>query len=443
MDYNQALHKLKGIKQEHLLTFFDSLSKNEKETLLNQIDKLDPTLLKKQQALLLQKNNINYNITPCHEAIDSERIKITDQDKQFLKDGRIGCLLVAGGQGTRLDFQGPKGTFLVSPVKRKSLFQIFAEKTIAAGKLAKRLLPLSIMASEENIVETKFFFKKHHNFGLSDDQLSFFTQKSLPLLSEEGNLFLESPFSIAKGADGNGSSLKQFYDSGIFENWKNKGIQFVNYILIDNPLADPFDEKFLFFQSRQNDDVLIKCIKREDPEEHVGVLAKKNGHLTVIEYSEINDNERFKKNNNGELLYSLANISLFSFSMSFIQNVALNDEKMPLHRAFKKVAATNLKGWKFERFIFDALIFAEKISLIKYLREKCFSPLKNKEGKDSLITVQQNMQNEDIRTIKQITKKDDPILMPFEIAQDFYYPTDDIIKKWENQSIPKKHYIEP
>ncbi|HRD56172.1 MAG TPA: UTP--glucose-1-phosphate uridylyltransferase [Parachlamydiaceae bacterium] len=443
MDYNQAFEKLKAIKQEHILAFFDSLSKIKKEMLLNQIDKLDAALFKKQQALVFQKEEKKPEIAPCDSAVQSEFILPDEEARKMLEEGKIGCLLVAGGQGTRLEFEGPKGLYLVSPVKKKSLFQIFAEKTIAAGKLAKRLLPLAIMTSEENRKETEEFFKENDYFGLFKNQIYFFTQKSLPMLTEEGNLFLTNPFSIAKGADGNGSSLKQFFDSGIFEKWLKNGVQFVNYVLIDNPLADPFDEKLLFFQSSQKQDVLIKCIKREDPKENVGVLGKKDGHISVIEYSEISENERFTKNNQGELLYPFANISLFSFSMDFIRKAAAHEKEMPLHKAFKQVSKTHLKGWKFERFIFDVLSFAKNILLIEYPRQECFSPLKNKAGRDSLKTVQHDMETKDIKIMRKITTSDAAVLTPFEIAQDFYYPTKELIEKWKKKTIPQKHYIEP
>ena len=148
----------------------------------------------------------------------------------------MGCLIVAGGQGTRLNFNRPKGMYPVTPVHHKSLFQLFAEKVAAAGKQANCPLPLAIMTSPANDETIRAFFHEHHYFGLAESQVFFFTQKQLPFLDKEGNMFLETPYTISKGPDGNGSSLRYFSKAAFGKNGKRGGVEQLNYILIDNPL---------------------------------------------------------------------------------------------------------------------------------------------------------------------------------------------------------------
>ncbi len=450
MDKAEAQLKLQTIKQEHLLEFYDSLTENQKRLLLNQIDELNIEIFKKQQAMLFVKDDpIDDNYEPIDHVIHSDDLD-DKMGKKLLSEGKLGCLIVAGGQGTRLQYDKAKGTFPVSSVKKKSLFQIFAEKTLAAGKMSHQMLQLAIMTSNENEAEIKEFFKNNEYFGLNPAQLSFFSQKNMVFLDLEGNLFLENPYTISKGPDGNGNSLKLFFSSGIYEDWLKKGVEFVNYVLIDNPLADPFDVKLLDFQSRKKAEIVIKCVKRDSSSESVGVLVSRSGFLSVIEYSEMSDFNRFAKDESGRLKFMYANISLFSFSMNFISKIANMDDPLPYHKAFKKVAYFDSKktkkpdfpnGWKFEKFIFDVLPFAKNVEVIEYLRKNCFSPLKNLIGDHTLESVQRQMELLDYETICHVTGRRDPILQPFEIAQEFYYPTDELLEKWKGKEIPQTHYI--
>lgn len=288
-------------------------------------------------------------LQPCLDYAESGNLEDYRLGKQRISEGKVGCMIVAGGQGTRLGFEGPKGMF---PINNKSLFQIFAEKTVAAG----RDLPLAIMTSPLNDEITKEFFAKNNFFGMKQDQLYFFTQKMLPFLDTDGNMLSES------GPDGNGNSLRYFCESGIWQKWKSMGVEQINFILVDNPLADPFDAELAGYHYRTNADATLKCVLRKNPEEKVGVIAKMGDKIAVIEYSELSVEEAKK--------YPLANISLFCFSMDFIQKCA--SHPLPYHAAFKS------NVWKRETFIFDNLKIATNVNLLLYPRSECFAPLKDK-----------------------------------------------------------------
>ncbi len=429
MNYQSALAKLQPVHQEHLLKFWDSLSPAEQKLLLADIDQLNIETFLAQQAVISRPVPIDTDkIEPCREYAHSGNKEDYLLGKQLIAKGKAGCLIVAGGQGTRLRFDGPKGMFPITPVMRKSLFQLFAEKTLSASKQSNHPLPLAIMTSPLNDAVIKEFFTKNNYFGLLASQLFFFTQKLLPFLDSEGNMFLDSPCSISKGPDGNGYSLRYFHESGIWQQWQNLGIEQVNYLQIDNPLADPFDAELLGFHHRTKADATIKCVQRLDANEKVGVLVKKGDRIAVVEYSEL----PFKEVSQ----YPLANISLFCFSMDFIKTAG----PLPFHASFK--AAKTLDGtpaepnaWKMETFIFDNL--SNKVNALLYPREECFSPLKDAEG---VKRVQQALQASDIEVVKKVSGFPPP-KQPFELSQDFYYPTPFLLSVWQDRPFPDKSYI--
>lgn len=449
MKTQQAAAILQAIGNPTLSLHWKQLHANQKEHLFKQLEKVDIPTLRLQQKLIHAPLTKNLRITPF-----SHFAKAGNQNDQRLglkaiSEGLVGGLIVAGGQGSRLRVEGPKGLCPVTKIKRKSLFQLLAEKTLAASKQAKRPLSLAIMTSPLNHEATCTFFKQHDFFGLASTQLNFFAQETLPLLDSNGNIFLETQDSLAIGPDGNGGVLHQFVRSEIWDRWHSAGIRFVNLTLIDNPLADPFDAELIGYQQRNKSDVVIKCTSRKDPEENVGVIVQENGKAAIIEYSEFTPEERHARNPDGTLLHQLANLSLFSFDMNFIKQI--EKKQLPLHKAFKSVKFLNNQGktiladkpmaWKFEKFIFDTLPFASKVDALLYPRETCFAPLKNFTGNDSFETVSLAIEKRDQQIIHNITGND-CTLTPLEIAQDFYYPTEELLKKWKGKTIDQCGFLE-
>ncbi|MCE5318174.1 MAG: UTP--glucose-1-phosphate uridylyltransferase [Parachlamydia sp.] len=439
LSFAQTLNKLQSISQEHLLQFWDSLQEPQRKQLQGQIEALDLEQFQRQQALLSEKPT---HSSESYEAFTSYSMRVQKADKerglQLIASGKVGCLLVAGGQGTRLGFKGPKGMFPISPIKHKSLFQLFAEKTLAASRQAGRPLPLAIMTSPLNHEDTLSFFALHNNFGLGQDQLFFYSQSMLPFLDKSGNLFLEDTDSIAQGPDGNGSALQGLIDSGIWGKWKNLGVQYLNFILIDNPLADPFDAELVGFHDRQASDITVKCTQRLSVDEKVGLLMYRGGKVQVVEYSELPESEREARLPDGSLKHACANISLFCFSAPFLDN--LNGASFPLHLAYKdaKALGKSVKAWKFEKFIFDLLPWAENVRALMYPREECFAPLKNSQDPD---LIQQALLKMDQVIFARITGVEATDRL-FELSQEFYYPTPSLLKNWHKKPLPSIDYIE-
>ena len=439
----------------HLLAHWDSLTPAQQDHLRSQIETINPAMLLRQKEMLSSPPVTHSLIKPFNEyslAESAESLSHKKLGEQLISEGKVGVLIIAGGQGSRLRFDGPKGMFPVSVIKQKSLFQLFAEKTIAAGAQAGLLLPLAIMTSPVNHQETVDFFRAHLCFGLQENQITFFCQSVLPLLDDQGELFLESPSEIARGPNGNGNALVHFYESGAWEQWWNQGVRHLSLLTVDNPLADPFDTRLIGFHAKQAYDVTVKCAAKTSPEEKVGVLVRSEGKVCVVEYSEMSNEQRHALLSNGELAYQCANLSLFCFDMTFIHDlVTKHKDEMPLHLAHKAVkrlfqeGETLLPGepnaWKFEFFIFDALPFAKRVGALLFPRDQCFAPLKNFSGENSIQSVQMALRSQDALIFSNISGKASPS-RPFELAQEFHYPTPELLQKWKGRDLPNQTYIE-
>ncbi len=307
------------------------------------------------------------NFVPKKASIFSGSQERVQRGRELVQKDKVGCLLLAGGQGTRLRFDGPKGLFPIG-LNGETLFQLFQEKRAVAGED----LPFAILVSPENEGATRE----------AVPEADICVQGVLPLLNEAGEEFLKGPGETAVGPDGNGLALRRFVESGIWERWREQGVEYLNIALVDNPLGDPYDAELVAFC--EGLDIAVKATKRRHAQERVGVIVEDGSKLRVIEYSELEDG--------GD--YELANLSLFCMTMEFAKRAAA--EELPLHRAHKAVPMWDGEktvwpkapnAWKSEYFIFDILPLAERADVICYPREECFAPLKNAEGEESPETV--------------------------------------------------------
>lgn len=359
--------QLETLGQAALLEQISHLSEEEQQILISQINSIDSDIFQKQQKLLSSPQKNPQPFAPFTDFSKNGNEDRIAKGKQLILQGKVGALIVAGGQGTRLKFEGPKGMFRITD---KTLFQIFADKVPDS-------LPLAIMTSPQNHEMTVHYFKENHYFGLDPKQIDFFHQQELPMLNDEGNLFLTSPTHLAMGPDGNGHALRNFVKAGLWDKWHHQGVEYLNFLQIDNPLAEPYDPELVAFHQEQQCDVVIKCVERKDPSEKVGVLVKQNDHVHIVEYSEISKEEQNARDANGVLKHRCANISLFSFGMPFVKRVS--NQELPMHLAYKdaKSLGGSVKAWKFERFIFDVLSFADGVKALLYPRKECYAPLKS------------------------------------------------------------------
>ena len=322
----------------------------------------------------------------------AERARLKALGEDMLRQGRVAIFLVAGGQGTRLGYAGPKGCFPVSPVRQKSLFQLFAENIMALRRRYGAALPWYILTSQENNAATCAFFKEHGYFGLTADTVQFIIQKENPSLDLEGRLIVSPDRKIFKNPNGHGGSLYAMKDSGALAEMASLGIDEIFYFQVDNPLAKIADPLFIGAHVENRAQMSTKVVRKVDPAEKVGIIGRVNGRLGCIEYSELSQTEIAERLPDGRLRFSSANIAIHMLNRCFVEKLTSDpDFRLPYHIAVKGIESLapdgmtvkKIDGIKFEMFIFDALGFAERSVTLEVPREEEFAPVKNASGADS------------------------------------------------------------
>ena len=317
--------------------------------------------------------------------------------------GAVAACVLAGGQGTRLGFDGPKGFYDVGLPSGKSLFQLMAERVarlrvMAAdahhdGDVSRVSLPFLVMTSPLNDGATRAFFARHAHFGLPADDVFFFAQGTLPCMTEDGAFILESKCRVATAPDGNGGIYPALRDSGALGELSRRGVQALHVFSVDNALVKPADPVFVgFCRSRGADCGNVVCWKR-DAGEKVGVVALRGGRPCVVEYSEISDEDRLRTDGEGKLAFGAGNICNHYFTLDFIQREVLGNQRNLYHIARKKIPAAGEdgaarrpeanNGIKLETFIFDCFPQSRAMAILGVPRAEYFAPVKNKPGSPS------------------------------------------------------------
>ena len=305
--------------------------------------------------------------------------------------GQLAVVTMAGGQGTRLGFNGPKGAFVFDPENNKSIFEALADTLKDACQEYGVNIPWYIMASRENFDETLAFFDEHGCFGYPGE-ISFFTQGELPMLDFDGKILLDEDYMVKFAADGHGGTLISMEKCGILSAMWLEDIKWVSINGVDNVLVKPVDPLFLGLTIREGLQCGTKTIAKTNPQENVGVLCRKNGHVGVVEYTEITPEMASRRDpKTGKLVFGDANALFNLFSIDALTMVA--EAKLPYHVAVKKADYIDSSGmfvkgdapnsYKFESFIFDAFELFDNICVLRVDREDEFAPIKNATGEDS------------------------------------------------------------
>ena len=317
-----------------------------------------------------------------------------------LRAGRVACFTVAGGQGTRLGYDGPKGAYPVTPVRGHSLFQVFAEKILAAGRRYGPTPPWFIMTSPANHAATVAFFEEHRFFGLDRGRVHFFRQGQMPAVDFTGRLLLEAPGRLALSPDGHGGALRAMVRSGAVETMRREGVDLLSYFQVDNPLVRCVDAAFLGFHLEAGSEMSSKMAPKRSAGEKVGNFClDASGRLVVIEYSDLPRPLAEERLPMGDLRFRAGSIAIHILDREFVQRVGSGSDpscRLPFHRADKKIPTLDADGLllrpdspngvKFEMFVFDALPFARNPVVIETDRAGDFSPVKNATGEDSPAT---------------------------------------------------------
>ncbi|HNX24457.1 MAG TPA: UDPGP type 1 family protein [Spirochaetota bacterium] len=394
--YDEVIERVYRFNQEHVFQYWDKLLDSEKLELLDDLSGINFQLLKQIYSHTGEDEKIEFSPAPFIPLPVNEKDKILFGEAarigaSHISGGKVAAFLVAGGQGSRLGFDGPKGKFPIGPVSGKTLFHFHAEKIKASEKKYGASIPFLIMTSRDNHTETEIFFKKQNFFGLDPANVHLFPQNMIPSLDLSGKLILSETNRIFMNPDGHGGSLTALRTSGALKKLQELKIETLSYFQVDNPLVKIIDPVFIGFHVMNQADISSKALKKLYPEEKTGIFVQfSNGTPGIVEYSDMPEDKIFAKDPDGGILYSAANPAIHLFSISFVSELTDSGSiSLPYHIAKKKITAvidgrhSEIAGYKFEKFVFDALPLSAKNVILEVLREEEFAPVKNASGQDS------------------------------------------------------------
>ena len=389
----EAKSILKKYNQEHLLNGYENLEEKSKKKLLEQILNIDFELIKSLYDNTTKESSENNDIIEPMEYMDKN--KLYDDYKYYenigkhaIESKKLAAVTMAGGQGTRLGHNGPKGTYDIGLDSHKSLFELLSDGLKEAGKKYGVTIPWFIMTSRENNEETVKFFEKNKFFGYQKDKnIFFFIQGELPMVDTEGKILIGEDGLIKQAADGHGGIYESLVKSGMTEKMRQLDIEWVFIGGVDNCLVKMVDPVLMGIAIDKGVTVACKSIVKANPHEKVGVFCKRNGKPGVIEYSEITDEMAEAVDENGELLYGESHILCNLFKIDAVERMGRTP--LPYHSAFKKAKFIDKDGnlvvpdspnaYKFEAFLFDAFGEVDDMAILRVNREEEFAPVKNSD----------------------------------------------------------------
>jgi len=402
----EAKAKLKKYQQEHIIKILEKIEGKKQEELIDEIINFDFEEMER-----IYKSKDNYEEINEVEPINSvDKSKISKEEKReldklgkiIIKNNQYAVVTMAGGQGTRLGCNGPKGSFKLDIGKNgKYIFEILIETLKRAEKKYGVAPYWYVMTSEDNNKQTIDFMEENNYFGYNKEKVRFFIQGELPVTDLNGKLLIDKNYKIKTASDGNGSVYVSLEKSGMLEDMESKGIKWVYICGVDNIMVNMVDTTFLGLAIKKGVLSGSKSIEKNYPEEKVGVFCRKNGKLSVIEYMEMTDDMLYQKNEDGELTYAESHFVSYIYNIQALKEIA--NHKLKYHCAIKKnsyidengnlIEAKEPNSCKFEAFVFDALEFLDDMLIMRVDRDEEFAPIKNVSGIDSPKTAKEIYEN--------------------------------------------------
>lgn len=406
--------KLQAHKQDHLLAFYDELGETQREELLKQLNDIDFAQLQMLIDKYVMRDPVidlpgdlqpapYYPFEPGSK-YDSEHYRRIGED--LICQGKVAAFTVAGGQGTRLGWNGPKGTFPATAITGRPLFRIFAEQILATQKRYNAIIRWYIMTSPQNDAQTRAFFADNRYFGIDRQDIFMFPQGTMPCIeTATGKLLLANKSTVAVNPDGHGGSIKALAQSGAIDVMLSCGIEHISYFQVDNPMVRAIDPLFVGLHAAAPDsssEISSKMVAKTSPQEKVGVFCRSGGKTLVIEYSDMPDDLTNQTDNDGKLKFIAGSIAIHLLSVKFVEKLTSDNDgfALPFHRADKVVPfidpttgqleePTKPNAVKLEAFVFDAISLADSSIVYETYRDEEFAPIKNATGVDSVASSQQ------------------------------------------------------
>ena len=406
MTFEEAKQKLSACSQEHLLKYYDELPEREKAFLLQQIDELDVSLLD-----LVKKGNTKLTKGKIQPIDAMTRSEIAKQKEEFERVGletlnqcKVGAVLLAGGQGTRLGLDKPKGMLNIGLTKELYLFEQLICNLMEVVNRAKAWVPLFIMTSEKNDADTRGFFEEHNYFGYNKDFVYFFVQDMAPSVAYNGKIYMEEKGRLSTSPNGNGGWFASMNRAGLLDKMDELGVEWLNVFSVDNVLQKIADPVFVGATIMKDADCGSKVVAKAAPDERVGVMCLEDGKPSIVEYYEMTPEMIEQRNENGVLLYNYGVILNYLFRVSTLKKIM--NQRLLLHIVEKKipyideagnhVSPEEVNGYKFELLVLDMIQMMDSCLPFEVEREVEFAPIKNRTGVDSLDSARELMKKNGI-----------------------------------------------
>lgn len=398
MNFEEARQKLEKYNQGHLLKYYDTLPEAEQAALLQQISETDLSVVtrigKKEAAK--KESSISPIAAMTLDEINTGREAFTEIGTEAIRSGKVGAVLLAGGMGTRLGSDNPKGMYDIGITKPVYIFQRIVDNLFDIVDKTRTWIHLFIMTSDKNHEITQKFFEEQQFFGYDKEHIHFFRQDMAPASDYEGKILLESKGKLATSPNGNGGWFSSLTNAGLLGFMKQKGIEWLNVFAVDNVLQRIADPCFIGAVIERNCEAGAKVVRKNHPDEKVGVMCLEDGHPSIIEYYELTDSLRDTMTEDGEPAYNFGVILNYLFRIDSLEKVV--NKELPLHIVEKKIPCLNEQGefiqpeepngYKFETLILDLIKLLDSCLPFEVERSEEFAPIKNKTGIDSVESAQ-------------------------------------------------------
>lgn len=406
MTYEEALHKLTPAGQEHLLKYYHELSAQEQESLLMQIEDLDLSLLKLVQDGVREvpKGKLEPLGAITLDEITAHKKEYENLGLEAIRACKVGAVLLAGGQGTRLGLDKPKGMLRVGIKKELYLFEQLVNNLLEVVEKAGAWVPLFIMTSEKNNEDTIRFFNEKDYFGYNKDFVFFFVQEMAPSVSYDGKIYMEEKYKLSTSPNGNGGWFSSLVKAGLLDKLEELGVEWLNVFSVDNVLQKMADPVFVGATIEAGCVCGSKVVAKVDPKEKVGVLCLEDGKPSIVEYYEMTDEMIHSRDAEGRLLYNYGVILNYLFEVKTL--IRIMNENMPTHVVEKKIPYLDTdaqlvkpvepNGYKFETLVLDMIHMMDNCLSFEVERNKEFAPIKNRTGVDSLDSARELMRENGI-----------------------------------------------
>ena len=406
MTLEEAKRKCEQAGQQHLLAYYEELTKEEQEKLLAQIEKMDITLLDllKKERKEVEKGKLEPLGAVTLDEIQKEKDQYRKMGCEAIRAGKVGAVLLAGGQGTRLGLDKPKGMLNVGIHKELYLFEQLIHNIMDVVKETGAWVPLFVMTSEKNNKDTVEFFKEKKFFGYKEEYVFFFVQQMAPSVSYDGKIYMEAKGRISASPNGNGGWFISMVRAGLLDTIKELGVEWLNVFSVDNVLQKIADPVFVGAVLKHGCVCGSKVVAKADPYEKVGVLCLEDGRPSIVEYYEMTEEMIHLRDKQGKLLYNYGVILNYLFSVATLEKIM--NENLPTHIVEKKIPYMDAEGnqikpdkpngYKFETLVLDMIHMMDNCLSFEVEREKEFAPIKNATGVDSLESARELMKKNGI-----------------------------------------------